>query len=84
MSEQKVHVVIYKDAESDQWVAQCLEYDVTTQGDNESHALDMIREAVEIYIDASSKEELEMLYQPIEGAPKVHEVSINAQSLLLT
>jgi predicted RNase H-like HicB family nuclease len=84
MSKQTVHVVVYKDAESDQWVAQCLEYDVATQGDNESHALEMIREAVELHIEDSSKEELEMLHQPIEGAPKVHEISINAPSLLRT
>ena len=47
MAKQKVHVVIYKDAESDQWLASCLEVDVTAQGDSKEHALEMIKEAVE-------------------------------------
>ena len=31
MAQQKVHAVIYKDADSDQWVAVCLEYNVASQ-----------------------------------------------------
>ncbi len=84
MGEQKIHAVIYKDADSDQWVAVCLEYDVTTQGDSEEHAKEMIKEAVELYLEETGKEDLEMLYQAIEGAPHVHRLSVGAPSLLHT
>ena len=84
MSEQTIHAVIYKDADSDQWVAICLEYDVASQGDSEEHAKEMIREAVELHLEDISKEEVELLYQPIEGDPRVHELTINAPSLLHT
>jgi len=56
MAKQKVHVVIYKDNESEQWVASCLEYDVATHGDNEEHAIQMIKEAVELHIEDMSAE----------------------------
>ncbi len=84
MGEQKIHAVIYKDADSDQWVAVCLEYDVTTQGDSEEHAKEMIKEAVELYLEETRKEDFEVLYQAIEGAPRVHKLSVNAPSLLHT
>jgi predicted RNase H-like HicB family nuclease len=82
MGEQKVHAVIFKDADSDQWVALCLEYDVATQGDSEEHAKAMIKEAVELHLEDMSDDELQVLYQAIEGEPRVHEVSLNAPSLL--
>ena len=84
MSKQTIHAVIFKDAESDQWVAICLEYDVATQGDSEEHAKEMIREAVELYLEEMGKDDFEVLHQAIEGAPCVHELSINAPSLLHT
>ena len=84
MHKQKIHAVIFKDADSDQWVATCLEYDVTTQGDSEEHAKEMIKEAVELHLEEMGKEDFELLYQAIEGAPGVHELSINAPSLLHT
>lgn len=84
MAEQKIHAVIFKDAESDQWVAMCVEYDVVTQGNSEEHALEMIREAVELHIEDISEEDLEVLYQAIDGAPKLHELTIHAPSLLHT
>ena len=84
MTTQTVHAVIYKDADSDQWVAICLEYNVASQGDSEEHAKAMIKEAVELYLEDLDAEELEILYQSIEGEPHVHEVSVNAPSLLRT
>ncbi|MCH7718282.1 MAG: type II toxin-antitoxin system HicB family antitoxin [Chloroflexi bacterium] len=84
MGEQKIHAVIFKDADSDQWVAVCLEYDVTTQGDSEEHAKEMIAEAVGLHLKEIGKEDLELLYQGIEGIPRVHELSINAPTLLHT
>ena len=82
MSKQNIHAVIYKDAESDQWVAVCLEYEVTTQGDSEEHAKEMMKEAVELYLEEMGKEELELLYQAIEGEPLIHELSIHAPAIL--
>ena len=84
MAQQTVHAVIYKDADSDQWVAVCLEFDVASQGDSEEHALKMIREAVELHIEDMSAEEIEAFHQEIEGEPRMHEVSIHAPSLLRT
>ena len=82
--QQTIHAVIYKDAGSDQWVAQCLEYDVATQGDNEEHAAAMIKEAVELYLEDVEPKELELFYQPIEGHIIVREVTVDAPSLLHT
>jgi predicted RNase H-like HicB family nuclease len=84
VAEQKVHAVIYKDAESDQWVAMCLEYDVVTQGDTEEHAKAMLKEAVELYLEDLSRPELDVLYQQIEGEPRLHELSVHVSSLLHT
>jgi predicted RNase H-like HicB family nuclease len=84
MADQTIHAVVYKDADSDQWVAVCLEYDVTSQGDSEEHALEMIKEAAELHIGDMSQEEIEVLYQAIEGSPRIHEVRIHAPSLLHT
>ena len=82
MSKQNIHAVIYKDAESDQWVAVCLEYAVTTQGDSEEHAKEMMKEAVELYLEDNGREEFELLYQAIEGEPRIHELSIHASAIL--
>ena len=84
MNSQKIHAVVFKDANSDQWIAICLELNVVTQGDNEKHAKVMIREAVELHLEEIPSDELEMVYQPIDGDPRVHELSINAPSLLHT
>ena len=81
MAEQTIHAVIFKDAGSDQWVGVCLEYDVVTQGDSEEHAKEMLREAVELYLEDMGPDEVEVLHQPVEGDPKIHELSINAPTL---
>jgi predicted RNase H-like HicB family nuclease len=79
---QQIHAVVFKDAGSDQWVALCLEYHVTTQGDSEEHAKAMLQEAVELYLEDAGAEERELLYQPIEGEPRFHTLTVNAPSLL--
>ena len=84
MSSQTIHAVVFKDADSDQWVAVCLELNVVTQGDSEEHAKNMIREAVELHLEDLTNDEIDLVYQPIEGDPRVHELSINAPSLLHT
>jgi predicted RNase H-like HicB family nuclease len=82
MAEQNVHAVIYKDTESDQWVAVCLEYDIATQGDSEEHAMEMIREAVELHIEDMSPEELEEAFIPVDSMPVVRELTIRAPAIL--
>jgi predicted RNase H-like HicB family nuclease len=84
MAQESIHAVIFKDKGSDQWVAVCLEYDVTTQGDSEEHAKAMIKEAVEQYLEETGQENVDALHQPIEGVPRLHELTIDAPSLLHT
>jgi predicted RNase H-like HicB family nuclease len=82
MTKQTIHGVIYKDAGSDQWVAQCIEYDVVTQGDSEEDARAMLKEAVELYLEGVSEKELDLFHQPVEGNVTVHEIAVDAPSLL--
>jgi len=82
MADQKVHAVIYRDDETRQWVAVCLEYDVASQGDSEEHAMNMIREAVELHIEDMSPEELEQAYVPVDSEPVVRELTIRAPAVL--
>ena len=84
MGKQIIHAVVFKSGETDNWVAVCLEYDVVTQGDSESHAVEMIREAVELYLEGLSKDDFEVIHQTVAGEPRVHEVSISAPALLNT
>ena len=72
---------MYKDAESDQYVVECLEYGVTTQGDSVRDALAMIKEAVELHLEDRSESDLDLV-QPIDGEPELHTITIDAPSLL--
>jgi len=81
-SKRTIHAVICKDAESDQWVAHCLEYDVATQGSSEEHAIAMIKEAVELHLEDRDPADEYLFYQPIEGKVSVHEVAVDAPTLL--
>jgi len=82
MSTQTVHVVVYKDAEDDIWLATCLEYGITTQGKSPEHAEEMIKEAVELSLEDRPPEDIEALFQPIDGEPTVTTMTINAPTLL--
>jgi predicted RNase H-like HicB family nuclease len=82
MANQSVHAVIYKDPYSDQWVAACLEYRLTTQGDSAEHALEMIQEAVELHLEDMSKEDIERIYVPVGSEPIVRKFDIRAPTLL--
>jgi predicted RNase H-like HicB family nuclease len=81
-AEQTIHAVVFKDAHSDQWVAMSLEYDITTQGDSEDHAVTMLREAIQLYLDELGNEEAQLLHQSIEGEPRIHRIAINATPVL--
>lgn len=82
MAKQQVHVVVFKDAHSDQWVVECLEFDVSTQGNSVDDALEMIKEAIELHIEDMTDTDFELLYQEIEGQPQLHTVTIDAPTLL--
>lgn len=82
MAQQKVHVVLYKGKESDQWVAWCLEYDVASQGDSEEQAMEMIKEAVELHIEDMTPDELERAFIPVDSTPIVREMTIRAPAIL--
>jgi predicted RNase H-like HicB family nuclease len=84
MEKETVHTVVFKSGDSENWVAICLEYDVVTEGDTEAHAIEMIREAVELHLENWTKDDFEVLHQTVDGEPKVYEVSISAPALLNT
>ena len=48
-----VHYTLYR--EDDDFVAQCLDYDVSSFGASEEEALANLREAVELYLEDSSE-----------------------------
>jgi predicted RNase H-like HicB family nuclease len=82
MDKKTLHTVIYKDAGSDQWVALCLELDVVTQGDSEEHARAMLEEAVAVHIEEVAADDLDLLFQPIEGEPRLQTIAVSAPALL--
>ena len=82
MGQRQVHAVIYKDGESAEWVAECLEFGVTTQGDSEEHALKMIQEAVELHLEDMTFEQVEEHYIPVGSEPVIRKFSIRAPALL--
>jgi len=49
----KLSAVLWR--EEDQWIALCPELDVVSQGDNPEHALKMLKEAVEAYIETAKE-----------------------------
>lgn len=82
MAERTIHVVIYKDADSGQWVAHCIEYGVTTQGDSAEHAREMIKEAVALHLEDVDPSDEFAFFQPVDGDVQVHEMTIDAPTLL--
>ena len=82
MIEKQLHAVIYKDAESDQWVALCVEYAIASQGDSEKHALEMIQEAVEFHIEEITKEQLDQIDNAVGSQPVIKSFSVRAPALL--
>jgi len=49
----KLSAVLWR--EEDQWIALCPELDVVSQGDNPEHALKMLKEAVEAYMETAKE-----------------------------
>ena len=82
MGKKDLHAVIYKAQESDQWVAFCVEYDIASQGDSPEHALEMIREAVELHFEDITKEQIEHIDNEVGSEPVMKTFSIRAPALL--
>jgi predicted RNase H-like HicB family nuclease len=56
MASQKFEVIVYQ--EGNAYVAQCLNVDVASEGDTEKQALANIREALELYFEGESDQEV--------------------------
>jgi len=82
MGTKNLHAVVFKDAESDGWVAMCLEYDIATQGDSEDHALAMIQEAVEFHLEDITREELDLIDNAVGSEPVMHSFRVRAPAIL--
>jgi len=82
MKDQELHAVIYKGRDVDDWVAVCIEYDIATQGDSPEHALEMIKEAVELHFEDITPAEIEHVDNQVGSEPVIKTFSIRAPSLL--
>ncbi len=56
-------VTMIIEREDDGYVAMCPEYDVASQGDTVSEARANLKEALELFLETASPEELEQRYQ---------------------
>jgi predicted RNase H-like HicB family nuclease len=81
MAEQELHALIYKDAASDQWVALCVEYEIASQGDSEQHALEMIKEAVELHLEDINQEQLDRIDNEVGSEPVIRKFKAVAPAL---
>jgi len=82
MGKKTLHAVIYKDAGSDQWVAVCLEYEISTQGDSEEHALAMIQEAVEFHLEDLTRDQIDDIDNEVGSEPVIRAFSVRAPAIL--
>lgn len=48
---QKITLTAYIWREGDVFVAQCIEYDISSYGDSEQEAIESLREAVELHLE---------------------------------
>ena len=67
----KLEVVVYR--EDDGYVAQCLNVNVASEGDNEDTALANLREALELYFEDEDRQEI----TPVAGA-RITEVTLQS------
>ena len=61
----KVHYTLYRE-ESD-YIAQCLDFDVSSFGETKEEALRMLKEAVELYLEDDGAS---------EPAPRISEITV--------
>ena len=82
MGKLNLHAVIYKDAQSSQWVALCVEYDIASAGDSETHAIEMLQEAVELHLEDITREELDTIDNKVGSEPEIRTFSVRAPAIL--
>jgi predicted RNase H-like HicB family nuclease len=82
MDSRTLHAVAYKSESSDDWVAFCVEYDITSSGDSEAHALEMLREAVELHLEGIGREQLEHIDNEVGSEPVLKSFTIRAPAIL--
>jgi predicted RNase H-like HicB family nuclease len=80
--EKTLHALVYKDSASDQWVAVCVEYAIASSGKSEAHALDMIREAVELHLEDLTREELDRIDNCVGSEPQIFQFKVRAPQIL--
>jgi len=81
MGTRKLHAVIYRGTDG-AWVAYCVEYDIASQGTSRAHALEMLREAVELHLEDISKDELDLIDNEVGSEPQLETFSVRAAALL--
>ena len=62
MHQYEFQTVIYQ--EGKHYVAQCLDVDVSSFGDNEKEALENLKEALELYLDDTKNKSLTIIKNP--------------------
>ncbi len=62
MKSQKYHIVIYK--EGAEYVAQCLDFDISSFGSTQKEASENITEAIELYLEDNSMPKQDMVSSP--------------------
>jgi len=82
MGVKDLHAIVYKDVESSQWVAVCVEYDIASSGESETDAFSMIKEAVELHLEDITREQLERIDNAVGSEPVVRKFSIHAPPIL--
>jgi predicted RNase H-like HicB family nuclease len=81
MAQRELHGVIYRGLASGDWVAFCVEYDISSQGDSPEHALEMLAEAVEGHFEVASPEAIESIDNEVGSEPVIKKFSIHAPAL---
>jgi predicted RNase H-like HicB family nuclease len=82
MKERELHAVLYEDARGEGWVAHCIEYDITSDGDTPEEALSKLKEKTELHFDGISPEAIEDIDNEVGSEPYIKAFSVRAPSLL--
>jgi predicted RNase H-like HicB family nuclease len=77
-----LHAVVYKAAKGECWVATCVEFDITSEGDSEQDALMMLQQAVELHLEDITPEELDQIDNAVGSKPLLKSFSIHAPAIL--
>ena len=82
MGKLNLHAVTYQDAQSSQWVAVCVEYDIASAGDSKMHAIEMLQEAVALHREDITQEELDTIDNEVGSEPEIRTFSVRVPAIL--